>query len=152
MGLSTEITLKCFRVDGSLKWEEVLHNTLTNTGFAALAGLAGNVDSQVAFTYLALGTSSTATAATQTALVAEIADSGLTRVAATVSRETTTVTNDTLQLLNTWTASGSKSIEEIGIFNASSAGVMLGRALTTTKAIVSGETIQGTYKVKIAAV
>jgi hypothetical protein len=72
------------------------------------------------------------------------------RAAATVTRETTTVTNDTLQLVKVWTATGSKTIEEIGIFNASSGGTMLGRALTTTKTIAVDETLTGTYQVKFA--
>lgn len=122
-------------------------NTITSAGKAQIALLAGDA-SATPFTYLAVGTSTTAPAANQTALVAEITDSGLERAAATVSRTTTTVTNDTLQLTKTWTASGSKTVEEIGIFNASSAGTMLGRALTTSKILVSGDQLVATYKVQ----
>jgi hypothetical protein len=141
--------LKCFRKDGSLKWSLDFGNLIVNAGKAQLALLAGDA-SATPFTYLAIGTSSTAVAAAQTALAAEIVDSGLERAAATVSRTTTTVANDTLTLVKTWTATGSKSIEEIGVFNAASAGTMLGRALTTTKSVVSGETITGTYNVQFA--
>ncbi len=126
---------------------------ITNAGCAVLAGLAGNVDAQTAFTYVANGTSSTAFANTQTALVGENANTyGLGRAAATVSRVTTTATNDTLQLAKTWTATGSVTVRELGVFNASSSGTMLARTvLAADKSIASGETYALTYKVKFAA-
>lgn len=139
--------LDCHRVDGSLKWSTGwINNGTTNAGMAQLALLAGDATA-TPFTYLAVGTSSTAFSASQTTLVAEITTGGLERASATVSRVTTTQTNDTLQLVKTWTSSATHSVEEIGYFNASSAGTMGGRALTTTKAVASGETLTGTYQV-----
>ena len=123
-----------------------LKNTITNAGLAVIAGLAGDVDSQTAFTYLAVGTDSTAESAAQTALVAEITDTGLARASATVTRETTNQANDTLQLYKEWTATGAKTIEEIGGFNHVSAGSMLGRKLTGSKTLANGENLQATYK------
>ena len=146
-----QFKLDCYKTDGSLKWTTGwIPNSTMNAALAVFSGLAGNTGSQTAFTYLALGTSSTAVSAAQTTLGAEISDSGLERAAATVTRTTTTQTNDTLQLAKTWTASGTKAIEEIGYFNAASTGVMGGSALTTTKNIVSGETITATYKIQFA--
>lgn len=136
-------------VDGKVRDSWTVHNLVTTVGFAQLALLAGDA-SAVPFTYIAVGTSSTAPAIGDTTLGAEITDSGLARVAGTVSRITTTGTNDTYKITTTWTASGSKTIEEVGVFNASSAGTMLSRALTTSKAVVSGETITCTYKLKFA--
>lgn len=127
-----------------------IDNTITNVSFAVFSGLAGNTGSQTAFTYLAIGTSNTAPAASQTTLVAETAVSGLTRAAATVSRVTTTQTNDTLQLTKTWTAGGSATIEEVGVFNDPTTGVMAARGLTTSKALVSGDTLAATYQIKFA--
>ena len=147
MKIRGRITLQCFNKDGSLKWTEKVNNIITNAGKAEVAGLAGNTGSPTAFTYLAVGTSNTAVAATQTALGAEITTGGLERAAATVSRTTTTVTTDTLRLTKTWTASATHAVEEIGIFNAASSGDMLGRALTGTKNLVSGETLAATYDV-----
>ncbi len=145
------IRLECFDSKGVSKWDTGwIDNGTPNVAFAVFSGLAGNTGSQAAFTYLAVGTSSTAFAASQTALQAEITDSGLERAAATVSRVTTTQTNDTLQLTKTWTATGSKTVEEIGVFNASSAGVMGGRALTTTKTLTSTDVLVGTYQIKFA--
>lgn len=146
-----QFKLDCYKTDGSLKWTTGwIKNSTMNAALAVFSGLAGNTGSQTAFGYLAVGTSSTAVAASQTTLQAEITDSGLARAAATASRVTTTQTNDTLQLVKTWTASGSKTIEEIGYFNAASNGVMGGRALTGTKSVVNGETLTGTYQIKFA--
>lgn len=149
-GLKGRVRLECRNADGSLKWDTgFIDNIITNAGKAQMALLAGD-GTATAFTYLAVGTSSTAVAATDTTLTAEVVTNGLERASATVSRVTTTVTNDTVQLVKTWTASGSVTVEEVGIFNASSAGTMLGHALTTTKSVTSGETLTGTYQVKFA--
>lgn len=136
-------------VNGKVRdtWE--VENLVTTVGFAQLALLAGDA-SATPFTYIAVGTSSTAPTIADTTLTAEIVDTGLARVAGTVSRVTTTGTNDTYQITTTWTASGSKTIEEVGVFNASSAGTMLSHALTTSKAVANGETLTGTYRLKFA--
>lgn len=135
--------------DGNLKDKWSVKNIVTNAGKAQLALLAGDATA-IPFTYLAVGTSTTAVAATDTTLTAEITDSGFERAAATVTRVTTTVTNDTVQLTKTWTATGSKTIEEIGVFNASSAGTMLSHALTTSKVMASSDTLAATYQLKFA--
>jgi hypothetical protein len=141
------IRLQCHRADGSLKWDTgEMRNTIANTGLAVVSGLVGNTGSEVAFTYLAVGTDNTAESAAHTALQAEITTGGLARASATVSQETTTQTDDTLQLLKIWTASATHSVEEVGAFNDASAGIMLGRKLTGTKGVDSGETLTGTYK------
>lgn len=150
--LEGQVRLQCFKKDGSLKFDTgFIKNTITKTGMAQLALLAGDA-SAVPFTYLAVGTTSTAPTSDDTALLSEVANHGLARAAATVSRVTTTNTNDTLQLTYTWTASGGATdvIQEIGIFNAASTGTMLGRALTGAKSVSSGETLVGTYKVKFS--
>lgn len=147
--LSGQIDFEIRDVNGKVRDKWTVYNSLMNAGFAQLALLAGDA-SAVPFTYLELGTSSTAVAASQTALQSAITTNGLERAAATVSRVTTTQTNDTLQLVKTWTSTGSHTVEEVGVFNAASAGTMLARALTSTKVIVSGETITGTYKIKFA--
>lgn len=145
------VKVDIFDKDGNLKsttgW---LKNTITNAGKAEIANLAGSVSTPAAFTYLAVGSSSTAESASHTGLQTEITNNGLARAAATVSRVTTTQTNDTLQLVKTWTASGAVTVEEVGIFNASSNGTMLGRKLTGTKTLANGETIQATYKVQFS--
>lgn len=143
------VDLECHDSYGNLRWKWSGHNGITNAGLAQMALLAGDATA-VPFTYLALGTSATAFSASQTALQAEITDTGLQRAAATVSRVTTTQTNDTLQLLKQFTSTGTKTVEEVGAFNAASSGTMLGRALTTSRALLNGDTLTMTYKFKFA--
>lgn len=133
--------------NGKVLSHKVIENTITNTGKAEIANLAGNVSSPTAFTYLAVGTGTTAASATDTTLQTEITDSGLGRAAATVSRVTTTTTNDTLQLYKSFSVSGSKSITEAGVLNASSLGTLLGRQVFSADSVVSGDTYNLTYKI-----
>jgi len=150
--LEGRIRLQCFKADGSVKWDTgFIKNTITKAGMAQLALLAGDA-AAVPFTYLAVGSNSTAVSADDTALGTEITNHGLERAAATVSRVTTTNTNDTLQLYKVWTASGGSSdtVKEVGIFNAASGPTILGHALTGDKAVASGETLTGTYQVKFS--
>lgn len=133
---------------GILKDSLVIDNLVTSAGKAAIAGLVGNVGSITAFSYIAVGSSSTAPAVGQTALVSEIASAGLTRAAGAVSRITTNVANDTTSIFKSFTVSGAgATVEEIGVFNASSSGIMLGRALTSTKTLASGDVLACTYNV-----
>lgn len=134
---------------GEVRDREIVDNLVVNAGKALLASLCGDATA-TPFTYIGLGTSSTAVGATQTALSAEIVDSGLSRAAGTIDRTTTTVTNDTYRAIKVFTATGTKIVEEVGIFNASSAGTMLSRALTTTKTLVNGETMTVTYTLAFA--
>lgn len=151
IGISDELTVEAFVHGKRVYYCKVKGRCPTNAGFAEVAGLVGNTGSPTAFTYLALGTGSTAAAPAQTTLVAEITDTGLARHVATVSRVTTTVANDTLQLLYEWTATGVKILREIGAFNAGAAGDMLARkvfaALTTEDTMV----VKMTYKFPFTA-
>ncbi len=133
--------------DGSFHETNWLENTITTLGKAAISGLVGNTGAQTAFTYLAVGTSATTPAASDTTLTAEITTLGLGRAAATVSRVTTTTANDTLQLVYAWTASGSTTVQEAGILNAASSGVLLSHILTTALPVVNGTVLTITYKI-----
>ena len=141
--------LTCRDVQGNLKWTHKVDNIVTNAGKAQLALLCGD-STAIPFTYIAVGTSSTAVAATDTTLTAEITDTGLSRASATVTRVTTTVTNDTYQATKVFTATGSKTIEEVGIFNAASSGTMLFHALTTSKSVANTDQLTVTYQLKFS--
>ena len=120
---------------------------LCNLGLKAICGLAGNIDTQTAFGYLAVGTGTTAFSAAQTTLVAEVSDSGLSRAAVTPTSEQTTVADDTLQFVKTFSVTGSKTVAEVGTFNAASNGVMLSRyVLGATRSLVNGDTYTLTIK------
>jgi len=133
--------------NGKRKYYEVIKNLIVNTGLAEIAGLIGSTGLPTAFTYLAVGSGSTAAAATDTTLETELTDGGLERAAATVTRTTTTATNDTLQLVKAFTVTGTKTVREVGVFNASSSGDMMSRSvLTSDKNLESGDTLTLTYK------
>lgn len=137
------------KADGTLVSDETVENIFTNAGKAQMALLCGD-STATPFTYIAVGTSSTAVAATDTTLTAEIVDSGFARASGTVTRITTTVTNDTYQISKAFTATGAKTIEEVGVFNASSSGTMLSHALTTTKTMATSDILTVTYSLKFA--
>jgi len=136
-------------VNGNVRDTFEVKNLVTTVGFAQLALLAGDATA-VPFTYLAVGTSSTAVNIADTTLGAETTTNGLERVAGTVSRITTTGTNDTYKITTTWTATGLVLVEEVGVFNAASGGTMLSHALTGTKEVNSGETLTGEYLLEMA--
>ncbi len=133
--------------EGNLKDREVVENLIVNTGLAEIAGLIGNTGTPTAFTYLAVGSASTAAAATDTTLETELTDGGLERAAAIVTRTTTTATNDTLQLVKTFNVTGTKTVREVGVFNDSSTGTMMSRSvLTSDKNLENGDTFTLTYQ------
>lgn len=122
---------------------------MTNVGFAAIAGLVGDTGSLTAFTKLELGSGTTAAAAADTALETAITTSGLAKATATISRVTTTQTNDTLQLTYTWTATGSATVAEVGALNTDGTPVLLfHQILGTSRSIVSGDDYTVTAKVQ----
>jgi hypothetical protein len=127
----------------------LIENTITKTGMAQMALLAGDA-AAVPFTYLEVGIGTTGATADDTALESAITDTGLERAAATVSRVTTTNTNDTLQLLKTWTSTGAKAVTECGAFNAASTGTMLGRQVFSAINVANGDGLTVTYKFKFS--
>lgn len=135
---------------GEFKEEVNLSNLITNAGVAGVASRIG-LSSTNAFNRMAVGTSNTAAAATDTALVAEITDTGLERASVTPTVTTTTVTNDTIQWQHTYTATGTKTIQEFGILNAASGGDLLCRRVVGPYALNNGDSIQFTYKIDVSA-
>ncbi len=126
-----------------------------NAGFTEMAKHATGTGTPVAFTYIELGTG-TGQGASSTTLTAPITDSGLAKtVADTVSTVTTTVTDDTLNLSHVFTATGTKTVAEAGVYNAagSSTGdqLMVGD-LSPSAAMVNGDTLTITMKCKFQAV
>lgn len=133
---------------GTLKWEEDwIDNGTTNAGKALFSSRMGSSASAV-IGYIAVGSTNTAFSASQTTLVSEISTNGFSRAAATFSQDSTGgVSNDTAVFSKTFTATGSSTIEEVGLFNASSGGTMSNRALTGSKAFVNTDIYAVTYKV-----
>ncbi len=132
------------------RWSDrkVVRNLVTNAGFALNAGLLCGSGSPAAVTYIALGTGTTAAAVTDTALQTEISTGGLARAAATVSLITTSVTNDTAQLLHTFSVTASFAITESGILNATASGTLFAHQVFSVVNVNNGDNLQVTWKVQ----
>jgi len=139
-------------------WSDVKHtrNGVTTVGKAAVAGLINGVGSVPVFASIGQGTGTTAFAAGDTTLQTEVtaaggAASGVHAVAAaTASLVTTTTTNDTSQLVGTVSEAATIAITESGVFNATTNGTLLCRQTFTAVNVVSGDSLQFTWKVKAA--
>jgi len=123
-----------------------ISNLITNAGAAGVASRINGDGSEAVFTYIAVGTGTTAAAVTDTTLETELATSGLSRAVATASRVTTDVTNDTAQLVKLFSVTGTAAVTESGVFNAASAGVLLARQIFSAINVVNGDTLQITWK------
>jgi hypothetical protein len=110
-----------------------------------VSGLGGTVPKFVAMGTGATGAARTAAAA-DTALSTEVE----TRTTGTPTRVTTTVTNDTLQVVGTVTATAGRSVDEGGLFDVvtTSSGNMYTSATFNVITLVSGDSIQFTWQLK----
>lgn len=98
--------------------------------------------------YVAIGTGSTAVSLTDTALGAEVES----RATGTSSRITTSSTNDTYQVVGTVTATGSRTIAEVGLFDANTTGNLFVRGvLASTVTLASGDSITVTATVQVTS-
>lgn len=134
---------------GNIK-QRVAEDVITNVGKARVSGLINGVVT-TPFTYIAIGTGTTAESATDTALVTEIA-----RKAATCSQETTNVTNDTARLEATFSSAdgltGTSNVSESGVFDAATGGNMLCRQTFTAIPINwdAGDSLQVIWKIVVS--
>ena len=151
MGMSGIIQLVHKDKTGKILQTKVVHNQIQNAGLAEVSSLILTDDpgTATAFDYMALGTG-TGQAVTDTTLATEIAASGGERAAGTGTQTTTTVANDTSQLVVTYTFTGALAITEAGIFNASSAGDMLAYQDFSVINVTSGDSLEVTWKVAFA--
>lgn len=122
-----------------------ISNLVTDAGKAGVASRVNGSGGEAAFTYIAVGTGTTAANAADTTLQTEIIDSGLARAAATASRVTVDVTNDGARLVYTFSVTGTKAVTESGVLNAASAGVLLARQVFSAINVVSGDSLQITW-------
>jgi len=152
-GMHDQIILVCRRKDGSIKWKTDTEtdpkksNSITNTGMAQAAGLLLTDVGGTAFDYVGIGTGDTAADPTDTDL-----ETPVKRKAGTGTQVTTTQTDDTAQIVATFSSadslSGTDAIVEGGVFTAESNGVMLFRKTFTAKSVNwdDGDTLEVTAK------
>lgn len=126
---------------------------VTNAGKAIVAGrmIGGASPSQVEPKFQGIGTG--ATLAARTAAAADTALSTEVETRASTNngtRTTTTVTNDTYQVVQTTTATATRAVDEAGLFDASSAGNMFVSATFAVVSLANGDSLQLTWQVKFA--
>lgn len=134
------------------RWSDkrIIRNLVTSAGKAGAASRINGSGGEAAFTYIATGTGTNAAAAGDTALQTELAASGLSRANATASRVTTSVTNDTAQLVNTFSITGTQAVTESGVLNAASTGTLLARQVFSAVNVVNGDSLQVTWKFQMS--
>ena len=127
---------------------------ITNVGKAIAARRLYNTADGVAWA-TGQGIGTTAAAATDTALESErTAAGGASAVHAiptasnAFTNTTTTVTDDTMTVIGTVAESATLAITESGLFNANTAGSMLCRQVFSAVNVVSGDSIQFTWRVR----
>lgn len=122
------VLVELFDEHGNLKEKREIKNLVVTTGktFIASSMLKTTVNSPIAMTHMAVGSSATAPAAGDTTLGTELG-----RVALATA---TSAANVVTYTANFPAGTGTGALQEAGIFNASSAGTMLCR---TTYAVVN---------------
>ena len=112
-------------------------NLITNVGLGLITALLVASDHK----YVAWGTDGATASVTDTALGTESAED---RVSGTQSQQTTNTSNDTYRVVGEITATDTRAITEVGIFDASSGGNMLMHADFSTVNLESGDSIEFT--------
>lgn len=121
---------------------------VTNVGKAMFADrmrtTPGTYSNSPKFVAMGVG----ATGAARTAAVGDTALSSQveSRTSGTESTQTTTVTNDTYQVVGTVTATATRAVDEAGLFDASSSGNLAVSATHAVNNLASGDSIQYTFK------
>lgn len=129
---------------GNVKQQEET-NLVVNLGLAFIASRIKDATATV-MSHMAIGTGTTAAAATQTALVTEVARVAL----ASTTIVTTNVANDAVQFQATFGAgTGTGAITEAGLLNAASAGTMLSRSVFSAVNKGANDTLTVTWKLTI---
>jgi len=148
---------RVFDKNGVLKQLHIDEDLITSAGKAAVAGLLLKDIAISGFEYIAIGSGATAASTGDTLLDAEFK-----RAAATGTRVTTTVPDDTAQLIYIFasgkpaglngTSTGTRAIEESAIFNSPTAGQLQCLARQTFGALNldwdGGDSLQLTWKVQ----
>jgi len=97
--------------------------------------------------YVAWGTGAGTAAAADTALFTESSES---RTSGTSSKVTVTTTNDTYQVTGTITATGSRTITNAGLLDASSSGNLFIHTDFTGVVLATNDSMTFTFKVSFA--
>lgn len=123
--------------------DKVVTNAFVNDIVDALQGISTPYNNFKNYKYHASGTGTTAEAATNTALVAEVGS----RVTGTQIEGNA----NQYKSVATITYDGSYAITEHGLFNASSGGTLMDRTVFSPVNVISGDSIQFTFTITFTA-
>lgn len=139
-----KVNITLYGSDGKIKEEREVKNLVVDTGLDWIADRFSDVAIPADMSHMEVGTDNTAPAAGDTALASAIAGS---RVGLT----STTVTNNSVQYIGDFPAgTGTGAIVEAGIFNASSAGVLLCRTIFSVVNKGADDTLKITWTVTVS--
>lgn len=146
--ITGHVTLVHKDSEGNIKGVRSKKNLVVKAGYAAIAALIGYNLGGSTFRYIGLGTDDTAADAADTDLGTQSGD----KQTATVTTATVTETDDAAQFVATQAFTGTVAVTEAGLFNNSTAatGDMLARQVFSALNVVSGDSIETTWKVKVS--
>lgn len=146
LGISGVVECRRRRAGGGWEflWAKPMPNMIVDAGIAWTAYLLMD-DTPTKLTHGAIGSGTTAPAAGDTALQTQLGS----RIAAALSRITTTITNDTAKYVSTFTAAGSWAVTEYGTFSAATGGTMLNRVTFSAINLESSDQLEFTYKAQV---
>lgn len=142
VGVKGHVHVQLFGPDGELKAERHTSNLVVDTGENHIADQLSSSPGQAAMSHMAIGTGSTAAAFGDTALGTEIDRNALTSRTDSVNVVT---------YVGTWAAGDgtNSALREAGIFNNSSGGTMLARAVYSNIDKQAADTLTITWTVTI---
>jgi len=144
MGLVGHIDFKLNRADGSIE-EWGMKNLIMDAGEDEVAKLIADESTADAFDWIAIGTTNTAAADSQTALEAEISTNGGSR--AQDGTPTTAANVATIDV--TYNFTDVLAIVEVGLFNAAAAGDMLARQVFAVINVDDGDSLTVTWNITV---
>lgn len=127
-----------------LLWKMPIPNKVVDAGIAWIAYLLMS-STPTHLTHGAIGSGTTPPADGDTALQTQLGA----RIAAALSRITTTITNDTAKYICTFTATASWAVTEYGTFTASTGGTMLNRVTFSVINLENEDQLEFTYKAQV---
>ena len=134
--------------DGKVLLDKSFKNMIVDAGLNSIAKLILADVGDTAYDYVALGTDGTAAAVDQTTLIAEV----LRQVGVGTVVESVPASGlfDTAQLQTTFTFGSGYALLEVGMFNDATVGVMLCRQIYSVLNVISGDTLQVTWKITVS--
>jgi len=137
------VELTLLDANGNVKERQTVTNLVVTAGKNVIADRMKGTPTKAAMTHMAVGTNSTAAAAGDTTLGAEVA-------ASRTSLTSTSVTGAVITYACTFNAGvGTGALTEAGIFNASSAGDMLARVVFSTINKAAGDVLTINWTVTV---